>query len=53
MKQEQEDQYVLSDTEIKMIEERLAYYEANPESGSSWEDVEKRLTLSFKKKDLE
>lgn len=49
----QEDQYELSEAEIKMIEERLADYEANPESGSSWEDVVKRLTLSFKKEGLE
>ena len=38
-----EDEYELSESEIKMLEERLADYKKNPESGSSWEDVKKRL----------
>ena len=38
-----EDEYELSEAEIKMMEERLADYQKNPESGSSWEDVKKRL----------
>jgi hypothetical protein len=53
MMQETEDLYELSKAEIKMIEEGLADYEANPESGSSWEGVMKRLTLSFQKEGLE
>jgi len=38
-----EDDYQLSENEIKMLEERLADYHKNPESGSSWEEVRKRL----------
>lgn len=38
-----ENEYELSESEIKMLEERLADYQKNPESGSSWEDVKKRL----------
>ena len=47
-----EVKHELSEAEIKMLEERLADYEANPESGSTWEDVMERLTLSFKKEDI-
>lgn len=38
-----EGEYELSEAEIKMLEERLADYQKNPESGTSWEDVKKRL----------
>jgi putative addiction module component (TIGR02574 family) len=38
-----EDEYELSESEIRMLEERLADYKKNPDSGSSWEDVKKRL----------
>lgn len=41
MKQEPEDQYELSEAEVKMIEERLADDEANPEPGSSWKMLRK------------
>ena len=38
-----DDEYELSEPEIKMLEDRLADYKKNPESGSSWEEVRKRL----------
>jgi putative addiction module component (TIGR02574 family) len=33
----------ISDEEMQLIEDRLAEYKKNPNSGSSWEEVEKRI----------
>lgn len=33
----------ISSEEIQLIEDRLAEYDKNPNRGSSWEEVEKRI----------
>ncbi len=45
IKADQEEVYLdeISSEEIQLIEERLAEYYKNPNNGSSWEDVEKRI----------
>jgi len=45
IKADREEVYLdeISSEEIQLIEERLAEYYKNPNSGSSWEDVEKRI----------
>ena len=37
----------LTDAEIKMIDERLETHRQNPEAGSSWEDVYKRIANRY------
>ncbi len=39
----QDKTYEISDEELTLIEERLLYYERNPTSGSSWDEVKARL----------
>ena len=34
--------FELSDAHIKILEERIALHQANPESGFNWEDVKSR-----------
>ena len=38
-----EKDYQLSDEHKKLLDQRLAAHEANPSSGSSWEDVRLRI----------
>ncbi|MCG8311564.1 MAG: addiction module protein [Cytophagales bacterium] len=38
-----EDDYELSDTHKKALDERIAAHEADPLSGSSWEEVKTRI----------
>jgi len=38
-----EDDYELSATHKKILDERLAAHEDNPSSGSSWEEVKTRI----------
>ncbi len=38
-----EDDYELSAAHKKVLDERLAAHEANPPSGSSWEEVKARI----------
>ena len=38
-----EDDYELSTTHKKILDERIAAHEANPLSGSSWEEVKARI----------
>ena len=38
-----EDDYELSPAHKKILDERLAAHEANPSSGSSWEEVKTRI----------
>jgi len=39
----EEREYQLSDTQIKILDERIASHKADPEAGSSWEDVKSRI----------
>lgn len=39
--EEREDQ--LNDAHIKILDERIASHKANPEAGSSWEEVKARI----------
>ena len=41
---EKNQSYKLSADQIKMLEEELAAYSKNPDEGSSWEEVKKRIT---------
>ena len=41
---EKNQTYQLSADQIKILEEELAAYGKNPDEGSSWEDVKKRIT---------
>lgn len=45
IKADKEEVYLgeISLEEIQLIEDRLVEYYKNPNSGSSWEDVEKRI----------
>lgn len=38
-----EDDYELSDTHKKILDERIATHKANPSSGSSWDEVKNRI----------
>lgn len=38
-----EDDYELSDTHKKILDERIAAHKANPSSGSSWDEVKNRI----------
>lgn len=38
-----EDDYELTATDKKILDERIAAHEANPSSGSSWEEVKARI----------
>lgn len=38
-----EEQYELSEAQKQLLEERLAAHEANPTSGSTWEEVKARI----------
>lgn len=38
-----EDDYELSATHKKILDERIAAHKANPSSGSSWEEVKTRI----------
>lgn len=38
-----EDDYALSAAHKKILDERIAVHEANPSSGSSWEEVKTRV----------
>ncbi|MDH5365469.1 MAG: addiction module protein [Cyclobacteriaceae bacterium] len=38
-----EEDYELSDAHKKILDERIAAHNANPSSGSSWEEVKLRL----------
>ncbi|MDH5547961.1 MAG: addiction module protein [Gammaproteobacteria bacterium] len=40
---EDESSIPLSDEHRKILEERLKAYELNPNSGSSWDEVKKRI----------
>lgn len=35
--------YPLSEEQVRIIEEEMATYHKNPEEGSSWEDIKKRI----------
>lgn len=35
--------YQLSDEQIKILEEEISDYSKNPDEGSSWEDIKKRI----------
>ena len=39
-----EDDYELSATHKKTLDERIAAHEANPSSGSNWEEVKTRIS---------
>jgi hypothetical protein len=39
----EEREYQLSDTHIKILDERIALHKADPEAGSSWEEVKARI----------
>ncbi len=38
-----EEDYELSESHKKILDERLAAYESNPSSGSDWEEVKDRI----------
>ena len=38
-----QDSLEVTDSQRKLLEERLAAYEASPEEGLSWEDVKKEM----------
>ncbi|HKR06631.1 MAG TPA: addiction module protein [Bacteroidia bacterium] len=37
-------EYKLNPEQVKILEEELAAYSKNPDEGSSWEEVKKRIT---------
>lgn len=39
----QEKEWELTDAHKKLLDERLARHKANPEEGSSWEEVKERI----------
>ena len=43
---EQQEELPLSSAQQQELEQRLENYEKNPTTGSSWEDVKKRLGFS-------
>ena len=42
-----DDNHVVELEERRILEERLADYDANPDEGSSWEETEARILRSF------
>ncbi|MCL6259017.1 addiction module protein [Aquiflexum sp. TKW24L] len=39
----EEKEYELSEAHIKILDERIASHKADPEAGSSWEEVKSRI----------
>ena len=44
LRNEKLDDSILTESHKSILEERIANHEANPESGSSWEEVKQRVT---------
>lgn len=40
---EKKNSYKLSDAQISFLEEEMSAYSKNPEEGSSWEEIKKRV----------